>query len=109
MESLEIIEEHLRNSPDGLGNITVYDAVLRRVHTLSESACKLPEDIKQNHPSVEWQRFHRTRNIVVHDYLGDREPEDISYFIREHLPRLQSAMEQQLPEWKALRSRMQDA
>lgn len=106
LESIELIENFIKDSKQGLDDQLTHDAVLYRLQTLSESASKLPEDIKIAHPSVPWKRFFYTRNAIVHDYLGNIAPDEIHEFIRTQLPLLQSAMEKQLPEWRELRSRL---
>ena len=108
LESIEQIEEFISDSPQKLNEPVTYRAVLYLVQTLSESACKLPDDIKEAHPTVFWKRFSKMRNAIVHDYLGDTSQEEIAYFIKKHLTLLQAAMEKQLPEWRQLRARLQD-
>jgi uncharacterized protein with HEPN domain len=46
------------------------DAVLRNLHTLSESTQHLSEKLKVQHPEIEWRTIAALRNVVVHDYLG---------------------------------------
>lgn len=46
------------------------DAVLRNLHTLSESIQLISPDLKAKHPDVRWREISAFRNIVVHDYLG---------------------------------------
>lgn len=108
LESIENIEAFIADSAQGLGDRKTYDAVLYRIQTLSESACKLPIDIKESYPFVPWNRFNRTRNVIVHDYLGDIFQEEVLDFIEKELRLLEDAMKHQLPEWKELLSRLQD-
>ena len=106
LESIEIIKEDIKSSDRGLADRKTYDAVLYRLQTLSESASKLPDDIRASHPDVPWKRFSLTRNVIVHDYLGDSAPEEVMDFIETQLPILHNAMEQKIPNWKELRERM---
>jgi len=46
------------------------DAVLRNLHTLSESTQRLSDALKARHPDVDWSSIAGFRNVVVHDYLG---------------------------------------
>ena len=46
------------------------DAVLRNLHTLSESAQRLSEELRETFSDVDWRGMIAFRNIVVHDYLG---------------------------------------
>ncbi|NEZ65161.1 DUF86 domain-containing protein [Leptolyngbyaceae cyanobacterium CCMR0082] len=109
LESIESIAMFAADSPDGLSDQKTYDAVLYRIQTLAESACKLPDDIKQAHPTVPWRNFLTMRNAIAHDYLGNVFPEDIQRFIECEVALLQAAMQKQLPEWKTLLARLQDS
>lgn len=46
------------------------DAVLRNLHTLSESTTRLSDACKQRHPEIDWRKIAGFRNVIVHDYLG---------------------------------------
>ena len=46
------------------------DAVLRNLHTLSESVQRLTESLRKHHSDVDWRSIIAFRNVVVHDYLG---------------------------------------
>ncbi len=46
------------------------DAVLRNLHTLSESMQRISGDLKLKYPEVLWREIAAFRNVVVHDYLG---------------------------------------
>jgi uncharacterized protein with HEPN domain len=48
----------------------IQDAVLRNLHTLTESTQRLSDAAKEAHPEVDWQGVARFRNVIVHDYLG---------------------------------------
>ena len=76
-----------------------YHAVLRVLQTLSESAQKLPDDIKAVHVEVDWQAIGKARNYLVHDYLGHITPEILWGLIQRHLLPLQQAMLVHAPNW----------
>jgi uncharacterized protein with HEPN domain len=46
------------------------DAVLRNLHTLSESIQKISTETKLKHPETPWREISAFRNVIVHDYLG---------------------------------------
>lgn len=46
------------------------DAVLRNLHTLSESTQNTSNELKEQHPDIDWRTIAAFRNVVVHDYLG---------------------------------------
>jgi uncharacterized protein with HEPN domain len=53
-----------------LDDFKTQDAVLRNLHTLSESIQRLSQDLKSAHPEIDWRSIIAFRNVVVHDYLG---------------------------------------
>jgi len=46
------------------------DAVLRNLHTLTETTQWLSAGLKSENPDVEWATLAAFRNVLVHDYLG---------------------------------------
>lgn len=48
----------------------ICDAVLRNLHTLSESIQRISFDTRLKYPKVPWREICAFRNVVVHDYLG---------------------------------------
>jgi uncharacterized protein with HEPN domain len=46
------------------------DAVVRNFEIIGEAANRLPEDIKDQYPSIDWHRIRGFRNRIVHDYMG---------------------------------------
>lgn len=63
------------------------DAVIRNFEVIGEAANRLPEDVKDQMPEIDWHKIRGFRNRVAHDYMG------INYFIvwqirEEYLPDL---------------------
>ena len=46
------------------------DAVTRNFEIIGEAANKIPEEFKDNNPSIDWHRIRGFRNRLVHDYFG---------------------------------------
>jgi uncharacterized protein with HEPN domain len=46
------------------------DAVLRNLHTLSDSIQRISPGLKVDHPTLKWREIAAFRNVIVHDYLG---------------------------------------
>lgn len=46
------------------------DAVLRNLHTMTETTQRLSSGLKSAYPGVEWAKLAAFRNVLVHDYLG---------------------------------------
>jgi uncharacterized protein with HEPN domain len=40
------------------------------LHTLSESTQRISNELKKQHPDIDWRTIAAFRNVVVHDYLG---------------------------------------
>jgi len=53
-----------------LESVLHQDAVLRNLHTLTETTQRLSADLRDAHPEVNWAALAAFRNVVVHDYLG---------------------------------------
>jgi uncharacterized protein with HEPN domain len=70
----ESIDRILRYTSDGkeffLSDTLIQDAVLRNLHTLSESTQRISEGVKSRRPEIDWKAISGFRNILVHDYLG---------------------------------------
>jgi uncharacterized protein with HEPN domain len=63
------------------------DAVIRNFEIIGEAANRLPDQIKDELPNIDWHKIRGFRNRVAHDYMG------INYFIvwqirEEFLPEL---------------------
>jgi len=46
------------------------DAVLRNLHTMTETTQRLSAGLKSANSKVEWATLAAFRNVLVHDYLG---------------------------------------
>lgn len=71
----------------------LYDAVLRNLQTLSEATQHLPDGLKASHAEVPWQQISGFRNILVHSYLGEIDPEAVLRVVKEYLPTLKATIE----------------
>lgn len=52
------------------GDSKTVDAVIRNFEIIGEAANRLPEEFKESHPEIDWQRIRGFRNRIVHDYFG---------------------------------------
>lgn len=46
------------------------DAVIRNFEIIGEAANRLPEEVKERFPHINWYRIRGFRNRIVHDYMG---------------------------------------
>lgn len=68
-ESIEAIAIHIQHGKESfLTNRTVKMAVLRELEIIGEAANKLPDELKNQYPSVPWRDITDFRNILAHHY-----------------------------------------
>ena len=74
----DILEAHkrIREYTEGMtyrefarSKITV-DAVIRNLEVIGEAAGKLPREIKNRSPEIEWRKIVAMRNVLTHEYFG---------------------------------------
>ncbi len=98
LECIQKIEEDIACGRDTFLSSHLYqDAVLRNLHTLTESTQRISESLKREHPEVEWKSIAAFRNVLVHDYLGidiDR----IWQAVSRDIPELKKSIEKMLEE-----------
>src|SRR3989338_7850579 len=88
LECIERIETYTHeNIENFVKDIKTQDAVLRNLHTLTESAQHISKKLKSQYPHVEWREISGFRNVVVHDYLGV-DIEQVLRIIEKDLPSL---------------------
>jgi len=46
------------------------DAVVRNLEIIGEAVKKIPEDLRSQHPALEWKKMAGLRDILIHEYLG---------------------------------------
>lgn len=76
----------------------LYDAAVRNLQTLSEATQQLPAELKQQFPEIPWREISGFRNILVHNYLGDIDPQTVAAVIEQYLEPLKVAAEKMLSE-----------
>jgi uncharacterized protein with HEPN domain len=50
-----------------------YDAVMMNFIIIGEAVKNVYEEVRKNHPNVEWREIMAMRNILVHEYWGINE------------------------------------
>ncbi len=51
-------------------DVKTIDAVVRNFEIIGEAANKLPDEIKNKIPGVEWKKIIGLRNRIIHQYFG---------------------------------------
>lgn len=71
LECINRIEHYINDGEAAFRTDTkTQDAVLRNLHTLSETTQRLSDEFRADHPDIPWRAISAFRNTVVHDYLG---------------------------------------
>lgn len=72
LESIEAIEEYTKDltEKEFLKNQEKQDAIIRRLEIIGEAVKNLPEEYRNDHPEIAWNKAMGTRNILVHHYFG---------------------------------------
>ena len=80
-------------------------AVLRGMHTLTESASALSGEVKLRHPDIDWRGLAGYRNIVVHGYLNQLSLERSWEYIEQDLPLLAAAVNEEYQRLRVPRAK----
>jgi len=72
LEAISNIEEYLEGLTfeDFKKDKKTGDAVIRNFAVIGEAAKNIPDNIKQQHPEVEWKRMTGMRDKLIHEYHG---------------------------------------
>lgn len=46
------------------------DAIVRNFEIIGEASGKIPQEVRDRYPSVEWKRISDFRNVLAHEYFG---------------------------------------
>jgi uncharacterized protein with HEPN domain len=104
-ECIVLIEQYTTDGRDFFfGDRKTQDAVLRNLHTLSESASRLSADAPSANPEIDWRSIIAFRNVVVHDYLGI-DLNEIWDIVERDLPELKHTVARMLDDSDAANDR----
>ena len=54
---------------DFISNQMCIDAVIKNFLVIGEAVKKIPEEIKSQHPSIDWKNIAGLRDVLVHAYF----------------------------------------
>jgi uncharacterized protein with HEPN domain len=72
LECIELIQKYIKSITykKFLSSSQMQDAVIRRIELIGEAVRNIPNEVKEKHPEIQWNRISGMRNLLIHDYLG---------------------------------------
>lgn len=55
---------------DFVENDLVADAVIKNILVIGEASKNIPEQIRQEHPQIEWRKMAGMRDMMIHGYFS---------------------------------------
>lgn len=93
LDCVALIQNYTRNGKaEFMASSLVQDAVLRRLQTMAEATQQLSEQLKAKAPGIDWRALAGFRNVLVHDYLGGIDLEQVWNAVEHYLPGLETAL-----------------
>ena len=78
-----------------LQNEVLQLAFERSIEIIGEAVSKLPEELREAHPQIEWSKIKAMRNLLIHVYWGINQ-EVVWDVARHHAPTLKAEVEKLL-------------
>jgi len=97
-ECIARVEEYVQpGREEFLRSGLIQDAVLRNLQVMAESTQRLSDELKSQHPSIDWRAIAGFRNVLVHAYLGV-DIAKVWEIVASDLPKLRDAVRAILDE-----------
>jgi len=68
------------------------DAIVRNFEIIGEASGKIPQDIRNKYPFIDWRKIADFRNILAHEYFGI-DSEIMWEIIKDKLPELKRGIQ----------------
>lgn len=88
---LEMCERLEKTDVKKLNDPLIWDATLMRFQVLGENLKKIPKELKDKYPEIEWKNFEWFRNQISHDYRTILE--EVILDLIENTPLLKKAIQ----------------
>ena len=94
LDSITKIDSYLegRTYEKFMNDEMAFDAVVRNIEIIGEAAKNVPEEMKQLHKEIPWEKIAGMRNKMIHEYFGV-DIEILWQTIKEDLPKLKQQVE----------------
>lgn len=72
LEAILKIERYVNGmtKDDLCKNDLVMDAVIRNLEIVGEAVKRVPDEIREHYPQIEWKKIAGLRDILIHEYFG---------------------------------------
>jgi uncharacterized protein with HEPN domain len=72
LESANKIQNYVGNLffEDILEDRMRIDAIVRNFEIIGEASGKIPQEVRDRYPFVEWKKISNFRNVLAHEYFG---------------------------------------
>ena len=85
------------NQAQFLADPKTYDAVMRNLEIIGEAAKHIPNEVRSQHPEVDWRRVAPFRDVAIHEYFGI-DVDVVWDIVQNKLPALDKQIRQLLSE-----------
>jgi uncharacterized protein with HEPN domain len=79
------------NQESFVGDSLRYDATLRNLELIGESATRIPEEVRNANSEIPWRLIVATRNRLIHGYLGI-DDDTVWSIVQDDIPELLSKL-----------------
>lgn len=97
LERIDRIKEYTADGMEAFfADARTQDAVIRNFEVIGEAAKRIPDDYRQDHPSIPWRELAGFRDVLIHQYEGVSVAE-IWRVVEKNLEPLRKSIKAMLP------------